>query len=172
MTRHVVMVRFDAATEQRIRRLQEELVTNGYLAAISEWPPHITVAAYEGADEERLLQWTEKYAARQSRFRLGLFSLGIMPPGGENTRTAVLCLNPAHSKKLVDFHYGFHEKLEDYCVGIGWYYSIRHDNLIMHSTIGKFDVASMQKVQEIVFASDVLVKRRLPLWSFTPIPCG
>lgn len=96
-----------------------------------------------------------EFAARQCRFKLGLFALSILPPGGERSDTAVLCLNPSHSKTLVDFYYGFHEKFEDYCTGIGWYNSIRHRNPIMHSTVGIFDVATIQKAQEIIFASGV-----------------
>ncbi|MDD4495353.1 MAG: hypothetical protein PHV32_13610 [Eubacteriales bacterium] len=155
MTNYVVMVRFDEATEQKILRLQEQLAINGYQSAINQWPPHITIAAYEGADEQCLLQWTEEYVTRQCRFKVGLFSLSILPPGGEHTKTAVLCLNPSHSKKLVDFYCGFHEKLEGYCTGIGWYNSIRHGNPIMHSTIGIFDVATIQKAQEAIFVSGV-----------------
>lgn len=155
MANYVVMVRFDEATEQKILRLQEKLVANGYQSAINEWPPHITIAAYEGANEQGLLQWTEEYASRQCRFKVGLFSLSILPPGGERSDTAVLCLNPSHSKTLVDFYYGFHENFEDYCTGIGWYNSIRHGNPIMHSTVGIFDVATIQKAQEIIFNSGV-----------------
>ena len=102
-----------------------------------------------------MLQWTEKYAARQYRFKVGMFALSILPPYGEHTDTAVLCLNPSHSKTLVDFYYGFHEKFEDYCTGIGWYNSIRHGNPVMHSTIGIFDVATMQNALNIIFAAGV-----------------
>ena len=155
MANYVVMVRFDEATDQKILRLQENLVANGYQKAMNGWPPHITIAAYEGADEQALLQWTEEYAARQQSFKIGLFSLSILPPGGDHKDTAVLCLNPSHSKKLVDFYYGFHEKYEEYCTGIGWYNSIRHGNPVMHSTIGIFDMATIQKAQEIIFDSGV-----------------
>ena len=161
MANYVVMVRFDKAIEQKILRLQETLVANGYQKAISEWPPHITIAAYEDADEQDLLQWAEEYAARQCRFKVGLFALSILPPGGEHTETAVLCLNPSHSKTLVDFYYGFHEKFEDYCTGIGWYNSIRHGNPIVHSTIGVFDVTTMQKALEIIFAADVFCETEI-----------
>ena len=81
--------------------------------------------------------------------------MSILPPGGDHKDTAVLCLNPSHSKKLVDFYYGFHEKFEDYCTGIGWYNSIRHGNPIMHSTIGIFDVSTLQKALEIIFDEGV-----------------
>lgn len=155
MANYVVMVRFDEATEQKILCLQEKLVANGYQSAINEWPPHITIAAYEDADEQGLLQWTEEYTARQHSFRLGLLSLNILPLGGERTDTAVVALNPSHSKTLVDFYYGFHEKYEEYCTGIGWFNSIGHDNPIMHSTIGVFDVATMQEALEVIFASGV-----------------
>lgn len=161
MANYVAMVRFDETTDHKLLRLQEELKANGYQKAISEWPPHITIAAYEGADEQDLLQWAEEYTVRQYRFKVGLFALSILPPGGEHKETAVLCLNPSHSKTLVNFYYGFHEKFEDYCTGIGWYNSIRHGNPIMHSTIGVFDVTTMQKAQEIIFTSGVFCEAEI-----------
>jgi len=155
MANYVAIVRFDEATDKKILRLQEKLIAGGYQKAMNGWPPHITIAAYEGADELALLQWAKEYTISQQGFRVGLFALSILPPGSDHKDTAVLCLNPSHSKKLVDFYYGFHEKLEDYCTGIGWYNSIRHGNPIMHSTIGVFDVTTMQKAQEIIFTEDV-----------------
>ena len=161
MANYVVMIRFDEATDNKFIRLQEKLMANGYQKAVNEWPPHITIAAYEGADEQSLLKWTEEYASSQKGFDIGLFALSILPPGGEHTDTAVLCLNPSHSKTLVDFYYGFHEKFEDFCTGIGWYNSIRHGNPIMHSTIGVFDVLTMQKAQEIIFGSGVFGQTKI-----------
>lgn len=96
MANYVVMVRFDEATDKKILRLRENLVANGYQKAVNGWPPHITIAAYEDADEQALLQWTEEYSARQQRFKVGLFALSILPPGGDYRDTAVLCLNPSH----------------------------------------------------------------------------
>jgi 2'-5' RNA ligase len=161
MANYVVMARFDLETDQKILRLQEKLVANGYQKAMNGWPPHITIAAYEGADEQDLLQWTEEYAACRQSFKVGLFALSILPPGGEHINTAVLCLNPSHSKTLVDFYYEFHEKFEDFCTGIGWYNSIKHGNPVMHSTIGIFDVATTQKAQEIIFESGIFCETRI-----------
>lgn len=161
MANYVVMVRFDEEADKKIQRLQEKLVAHGYQKAMNGWPPHITIAAYEGADEQALLQWTEEYAARQHSFSVRLSALSILPPGGEHKDTAVLCLNPSHSKTLVDFYYGFHEKFEDYCTGIGWYNSIRHGNPIMHSTIGVFDVVSMQKALEIIFTAGAFSEAKI-----------
>jgi hypothetical protein len=158
---YVVMARFDDATDKKLLRLQEILIVNGYQKAMNEWPPHITIAAYEGADEQALLQWTEEFANCQHGFNVGLFALSILPPGGEHKDTAVLCLNPSHSRVLIDFYYGFHDKYEDYCTGIGWYNSIRHGNPIMHSTIGIFDVATMQKALETIFAADVFCEAHI-----------
>jgi len=49
---YVVMVRFDEETDKKILRLQEKLIANGYQNAMNSWPPHITIAAYEGVDEQ------------------------------------------------------------------------------------------------------------------------
>lgn len=155
MANYVAMVRFDENTNKKLLSLQEVLAVNGFGKAINEWPPHITIAACNGVNESDLLQWAKEYSSHQSRFKVGLFALSILPPGGEHNDTAMLCLNPSHSKTLVDFYYRFHENLEDYCKGIGWYNSIRHGNPAMHCSIGVFNVKGIQKVQEIIFTSNV-----------------
>ena len=84
MANYVAMVRFDEATDNKILSLQEKLITSGYQKAMNGWPPHITIAAYEDADEQALLQWTEDYAICQQGFRVGLLALSILPPGGDH----------------------------------------------------------------------------------------
>ena len=45
MNRYVVLARFDKNTEEKLIALRREMTNAGY--ASSEWPPHITLAAYE-----------------------------------------------------------------------------------------------------------------------------
>lgn len=50
MNRYVVLARFDKNTEEKLIALRREMTNAGY--ASSEWPPHITLAAYEDLDAE------------------------------------------------------------------------------------------------------------------------
>lgn len=52
MNRYVVLARFDKNTEEKLIALRREMTNAGY--ASSEWPPHITLAAYEDLDAEAL----------------------------------------------------------------------------------------------------------------------
>jgi hypothetical protein len=47
--KYVVLARYDDITDQKLTTLQANLRKEGYIKAISEWPPHITIAAYESA---------------------------------------------------------------------------------------------------------------------------
>ena len=153
MSDYVVLARFDEEKDNQINILRKLLVDEGY--SIPEWPPHITIAAYENFDEELLCNWTADFASKHTKQKVVLNSLSIFPPGGENAETAVLCLDPAHSKTFVDFYYDFHQKHEEYCTGIGWYNSISHNNPIIHATIGIIKVKEMQKAMELVFSQRI-----------------
>jgi len=153
MSNYVVLARFDAEKDNQINILRKTLSDEGY--SVPEWPFHITIAAYENIEEELLCNWTADFASKQMNQKIVLNSLSILPPGGEKTETAVLCLDPAHSKSFVDFYYDFHQKYEEYCTGIGWYNSITHGNPIIHATISIIKVKEMQKAMEIIFSQNI-----------------
>ena len=56
---------------------------------------------------------------------------------------------------MIDFYYAFHEKLDDYCGNLGWWYSAKFGYPSIHSTIGIFEVAQMQKAMEMIFEQQV-----------------
>jgi hypothetical protein len=151
MKSYVVIARFDAETERRILELQNKLTG----CSIPDWPPHITIAAYENFEEDLLCKWTSEFSSKHKKMEIALNSLSILPPGGEHTETAVLCLDPAHSKPFVDFYYSFHEKYEEFCTGIGQFNSIVNDSPVIHATIGIVGVKELQKAMELVFSSGV-----------------
>ena len=155
MANYVVIARFEKEKDGAIMRAKSQISEN----ISSPWPPHITIAAYENmaeAELKALLDWTTDYCKVNKQFDIAMNSLSILPPGGEHTDTAVVCLEPSHSKTLVDFYYGFHEQLEDYCTGIGWFNSIRHGNPVMHCTIGVVQIAELQQAIEEIFAAEGL----------------
>ncbi|MEA4863225.1 MAG: hypothetical protein AB7F40_07145 [Victivallaceae bacterium] len=153
MSNHVVIVRFDEETDKRIMFLRKMLIEHGY--PVQEWPPHITIAAYENLSKELLCEWTSEFSAKNRKIGIALKSLSILPPYGEHSKTAALCLEPSYSKQFVDFYYSFHEKYEEYCTGIGWFNSIVHGNPIIHATIGTIEVAALQKAMELIFSTSV-----------------
>ena len=153
MSNYVVIARFDKEIEQKIINLQNELTAAGH--SVPDWPPHITIAAYENFDKEPLCKWTSDFSSKHKKMKIAFHSLSVLPPGGEHSETAVLCLDPAHSKPFVDFYYSFHEKYEEYCTGIGQFNSISSDSPVIHSTIGIVKVKELQKAMEIAFCSNV-----------------
>jgi hypothetical protein len=153
MSSYVVIARFDQNTNDKLLILDEKLKASGY--SISEWPPHITIAAYENIDENSICDWTSNFTKTHNEIIIGLHSINILPPGGEHTDTAVLCVNPAHSKKFVDFYYEFHEKFEECCTGIGYYNSISHGNPVMHATLAIIKINEFQSAMNIILKSNV-----------------
>jgi 2'-5' RNA ligase len=153
VSNYVVIVRFDEETDNQIMKIRKIMLESGY--PITEWPPHITIAAYENIDERSICEWTSEVASRQfGKMNVALNSLSILPPKGQKLETAVLCFNPAHSKAFVDFYYKFHEKYEEYCTGIGWFNSVKHGHPVIHATIGTVQVNELQKALEIVFQNN------------------
>lgn len=153
MSNYVVVARFSEEKDMHLKKLKNVLSDEGY--SVPEWPPHITIAAYENIDEELLCKWTSNFASKHNKQKIALHSLSILPPGGEHTDTAVICLAPAHSKSFVDFYYDFHEKYEEYCTGIGWFNSIRHGSPVIHITVGIVKVNEMQEVMKLIFSQEI-----------------
>jgi hypothetical protein len=153
MSNYVVLARFNEDKDSQILKLRKVLSDRGF--PVPEWPPHITLSAYENLDEALLCAWTADFASKHNKQSIALQSLSVLPPHGEHTETAVLCLAPAHSKSFVDFYYNFHEKYEEYCTGIGLFNSITHGNPVIHATIGIVRVDEIQEMMELIFAQDV-----------------
>jgi hypothetical protein len=150
----VVVARFDEEKDKQIMNLRKVLSNEGY-SVPDDWPLHITIAAYENLDEKLVCEWTEEFALNHEKIKIGLNSLSLLPPGGEHTETAVICLAPAYSKPFVDFYYDFHEKYEEYCTGVGRFNSITHGNPVIHSTIAIIKVKEMQGIMELVFSQNI-----------------
>lgn len=156
MPNYVVIARFDDDKTTQLMNLRNSLEKAGYLNAISEWPPHITIAAYEDINIDALLAWTEDFIKQHSVTPVALVSLNILPPGGEHNKTAVLCAAPSPTRAFTDFYYDFHLKLDEYCGNLGFFYTAKCDGPVFHSTIGVFEIAKIQKALETVFTSGIL----------------
>jgi len=148
---YVVIARFDDETDDKLNSLRKRLHEEGYMETISDWSPHITIAAYEGVPLDTLLQWTDDFSTKYLQFDVSFSSLGILPPNEEHMDSAVLFASPSQSKYLLEFYYAFHEKLDEYCGNLGLLYSMKFGHPVIHSTIGIVDVVSMQKAIEMIF---------------------
>lgn len=155
MENYVVIARFDNETNEKMSTLHKHLCVEGCVETISEWPPHITLAAYESISISALLQWTERFTQKRSPFEVMFASVGILPPGGEHTNTVVLYASPSQSADLISFYYAFHEELDEYCGDLGWWYSKKCGYPVIHSTIGFVSVLSIQKTMELIFAHHI-----------------
>lgn len=161
MANYVVVARFNDEATNRLINLRKNLYERGLMKEISEWEPHITIAAYEDVDIHKLLQWTEEFIKKYYVFEVLFSSLGVFPPHGENTKTAILFASPSPSEALVNFYYDFHKKLDDYCGDIGWWYSAKFLYPVIHSTIGIFEVKQIQKAIEIIYEHQIFELTRI-----------
>lgn len=146
MSNYVVIARFDNITDKKLNKLRKSFTDTGY--SVSEWPVHITISAYEHIDETLICDWTEEFCKSHKSVNINLCSLGIFPPSKNNN---VLYLAPAYSKTFVDFYYGFHQRHEEYCTGIGKYNSITDDSPSIHSTIAEINTDDLQNAMKLVF---------------------
>ena len=154
--KNIVVARFDEAAENKLNNLRTQLFDAGCMKEISPYPPHITIAAYEGVELDTLLQWTDEFTKKYAALEILMSSLGVLPPGGEHTETAVLFASPSPSKALIDFYYAFHENLDEFCGNIGWMYSAKSIHpYAIHSTIGIFEIAKLQKAMKIIFEHQI-----------------
>ena len=80
MKKYVVIARFDANTNQKMLSLRGELMSKGY--SVQEWPPHITIAAYENCDEESIKDWISEFVKSHHEVEVGINSITILPPEG------------------------------------------------------------------------------------------
>ena len=94
---YVVIARFDDETDEKFNNLRKHLQVKGYINTISYWPPHITVAAYEGAPLDELLQWTGDFTKKYLQVDISFSSLGIFPPL-ENIRRLPCFLLSLHNQ--------------------------------------------------------------------------
>jgi 2'-5' RNA ligase len=158
---YCVVARFDDVTNQKLTDLKAAFLAEGYGGVATHWPPHITLAVYETVSPDALKAWTADYAQTQSKFTVALGSCGLFPPGGDKAETAVLYAAPASSKRLMDFYFGYHEKLDEYGGNSGWLYSAAFGHPAIHATIGVVEVKRLQRALELVFAGGIFGKSQI-----------
>lgn len=136
MKKHVVIARFDPETDAQLtawKQLALKMMTAAP-ANSSEWPPHMTIAAYEDAPVEGLIRWCDEFAAEHSPIEIVFANLGLIPHG-PNRPTDVLSVAPCNSLALTQFYYDFHAKYDEFAGEYGRRYSAAWVHPVFHSTI-------------------------------------
>ena len=167
MNRYVVLARFDKNTEEKLIALRREMTNAGY--ASSEWPPHITLAAYEDLDAEALCDWTGEFVREHTRQKLTFGSVSLLPPYATHRETAVLCLNPVHAKPFVDFYYAFHEKYESASAASPPFRRTSPSSTVRSALCALRSCRTRSSSSSKMMSSP---KPKLPRWRSTPIPCA
>jgi 2'-5' RNA ligase len=123
---------FDAKTNRIFKSLKESLREKGY--EVDDLPPHITIGAYVGLEEKKLLHWADEFSKRFETLDINFNHIGVFQ---ENICFAA----PRVDKKLLDFHEKFNVKYDDFCVEVGYKYSFKSGNWVPHVTmaIGEAD---------------------------------
>ena len=80
---HVVFARFDDETDNKLTDLKNKFAEYQSNKAVTDFPPHITIAAYENIDIDKLCSWTAEFSKNHKEFKIAIPSLGIFPPKGE-----------------------------------------------------------------------------------------
>lgn len=156
MSNYVVIARFDNVTDIKLNKLRKSFTDTGY--SVPEWPPHITIAAYENINQRLICDWTESFCKNHGCVNVNLCSLGTFPP---NQNSIVLFFAPAYTKTFVDFYYDFHQKHEEYCTGIGQYNSIINDSPSIHCTVAEINTNNLQNTMNLVLNSNCFGQARL-----------
>ena len=158
-------------TEEKLIALRREMTNAGY--ASSEWPPHITLAAYEDLDAEALCDWTGEFVrehTRQADVRLCEPSAAVCH--APRNRRAVP--EPGARKTFCRFFtMRSTKKYESFCKGIGSFSAVSEDKPVIHCTLSVvrgYGVAGRARARLPKMISLHLPK--LPRWRSTPIPCA
>ena len=170
MNRYVVLARFDKNTEEKLIALRREMTNAGY--ASSEWPPHITLAAYEDLDAEALCDWTGKFVREHTRQKLAFGSVSLLPPYATHRETAVLCLNPVHAKPFVDFYMRSTKNTSRSAKASAVSPPFRRTS---PSSTVRSALCALRSCRTRSSSSSKMMfspKPKLPRWRSTPIPCA
>ena len=105
MKKYVVIARFDDDTNQKMLSLRDKLMSKGY--SVQEWPPHITLAAYENCDEESIKDWIRSFVKSHHEIEVGMNSITILPRQTNIPKLQFCILLPLTKKILSIFIISF-----------------------------------------------------------------
>lgn len=140
---HIVMARFDETTEAAIAYYQQSLQRAACIKTVSKYPPHMTMAMYEGLSPESIVAWTRDRAQKHAQVPVRFSSVGIFPPAEAGSGTLAVFLALAMSPGLMALYADFHERYDEHCGDDGWLYSMAYGYPVPHATIAIVDLEGL-----------------------------
>lgn len=120
MNKLVVIARLDPVSNSALSHLKQIAlsVQSRTYANSADWPPHVTIAAYEDMNEADLCAWTAACASNHAPFPLHFDELRIFPRP-PHLETEVIYAAPTPSEALTALHRDFHARYDEYCGDYG-----------------------------------------------------
>jgi hypothetical protein len=133
VTEFAVVLRFDPATEGKLKSLQETLWLAGIKpeAQFSYPRPHITLAGLEGIDPVGLAERLQAFAASEARLDVNLGAVGTFP--GDK---GAVYIAPVVTSELLELHKRFLASLGSTAVILRDYYN--QGRWMPHCTVGLY----------------------------------
>ncbi|MFA6948743.1 MAG: 2'-5' RNA ligase family protein [Eubacteriales bacterium] len=133
--KYLIIARFDDDTDAALCRMKENAASkqSELFSDSSDWPPHITLAAYEDVDIRALRSHVSKITERFPVTDITLDSLGVFNHGAEHD-TDVIYLAPSPTPAFCGLYWSFHSKLDDFCGNYGRAYTAE-GAIPFHSTL-------------------------------------
>ena len=124
---YAVSLRLDASLSEHIQWLWQVLAERGISASMLRlgYPPHLTLAVWDGPDASALLGSLQRFAARLPSLPMRLAGLGLFP-----AERSVLWVAPAVGPELLAAHADLHQT-----VGVEMNEHYRIDRWVPHCTL-------------------------------------
>jgi|GEM_PF-417494 2'-5' RNA ligase len=133
---YYVLGLFDEQTNQVFKQLNQTLSAAGIKPDDSV--PHLTFGGYKDVSGEDLLEWVRTFCEEQTEIELNFNHIGLFPGG--------FCfIAPRVDKKLLKFHFDFHQNYDTCLTDIGYNFTLCSDNWVPHVTLVSGDRKAIEK---------------------------
>ncbi len=106
-----VMAHFDIATENKFKKLQSLLISNGFIGKqVNDFPHHITLGSFEISKENDLVHKLKHICKIKKRIAVSFNNIGLFG-------MKILFISPSVSYELLDLHKEFDS---DYANSFNW----------------------------------------------------
>ena len=127
--KYAIEMYFDKETEERIMSLAKKVAENNISTKFLEWKtrPHVTLALFNDADEDRCTKLLEGFAKGHKAFPAFLDSVGMF----NDTKT--IFLSPTMTRGMYDLHSELYALMNEFNTeGWEWY---KPDGWVPHCTV-------------------------------------
>jgi 2'-5' RNA ligase len=144
---------FDTASEQQLRRLQDQLTSQGLPPILEQlgFRPHVSLAGFAATAPEPIIPLARAFAQSSAPFAITFNHIGVFP-----TAEGVVFLAPTVTQQLARLHHSFHQQLAQVALMADRYY--QPDHWVPHCTI-----ATDFTPRQIAAAIELLLREFRPL---------